>query len=141
MQPKDFLICYAAIVAVAVIWVLRRKPRRGMLLRLRARGSPKAAGGRDYSSLAAELRGSLPPENVSAPNPAERPLNVVFNYNGHSWDAYEVLGLPAGSSPERLDQAYEESLQRVDQASRPFMEAAYEAIQAQWKTPRVSNNS
>ncbi len=25
-------------------------------------------------------------------------LNVFFNYKGHSFDAYEVLGVPAGSN-------------------------------------------
>src|SRR5690349_4462282 len=28
--------------------------------------------------------------------PKMKSLNVMFNYNGHSWDAYEVLGVPAG---------------------------------------------
>jgi hypothetical protein len=60
----------------------------------------------------------------------ERPLNVVFNYNGHSWDAYEVLGLPAGSSLEKVEQAYQAHLASVDAGSRPFLEAAYAAIKA-----------
>jgi hypothetical protein len=28
----------------------------------------------------------------------ERSLNVMFMYNGHSFDAFEILGLPAGCS-------------------------------------------
>lgn len=27
----------------------------------------------------------------------ERELGVMFNFNGHQWEAYQVLGVPAGS--------------------------------------------
>jgi hypothetical protein len=64
--------------------------------------------------------------------PGERPLNIVFNYNGHSWDAYEVLGLPAGSAPEKVEEAYRESLKNPDAGNKAFCEAAYQAIRAGW---------
>jgi len=139
VQPKDFLLYYSAIFVLAVILIMRRKPRKGMLLKLRGKGGPKAAGGRDYAQAPAGLAGSVSSGSVSAVG--ERPLNVVFNYNGHSWDAYEVLGLPAGSSLERVEEAYRESLQRVDAGSKPFIEAAFAAIQSQWKTYKISGNS
>lgn len=72
--------------------------------------------------------------------PGERPLNVVFNFNGHSWDAYEVLGLPAGSAIEKVEIAYRESLLKMDPGSHPFLEAAYRAIQTQWKMYRAAGN-
>jgi len=31
----------------------------------------------------------------------ERSLNVMFMYNGHSFDAFEILGLPAGCSYQK----------------------------------------
>lgn len=62
----------------------------------------------------------------------ERSLNVVFNYNGHSWDAYEVLGLPAGSGRDRVREALAANLAKVDLSSRGFIEAAYRAIESQW---------
>lgn len=58
----------------------------------------------------------------------EKSLNVFFNYNGHSWDAFEVLGLPAGSSIEKVREVYEENLKLVDMDSRSFLECAYKAI-------------
>jgi hypothetical protein len=63
--------------------------------------------------------------------PGSRELNVIFNYNGHSWDAFEVLGIPAGSSPDRVENAYTDACTRVEQESRPFLEAAYRAIKHQ----------
>lgn len=96
-----------------------------MTLRLR--------GGRgSYNAADAHLEGGQPAavpvrdEKIET----ERPLNVVFNYNGHSWDAYEVLGLPAGSSLERVDEAYKTNIEAVDAGSRPFLDAAYAAIKA-----------
>lgn len=126
MQAKDLLFYYGAIIVLALILVMRRRPRRGMLLKLRARGGPQKTEGRDFAAG--------PVLNGEPTSATERPLNVVFNYNGHSWDAFEVLGLPAGSSPERVHQAYEESLGKVDAASKPFMDAAYLAILGQKKT-------
>ena len=88
----------------------------------------------------AKFSGSTPPAKLRLVKDDERSLNVVFNYNGHSWDAYEVLGLPAGCSPEKVESAYKESLARVEPASRPFMDAAFQAIQSQWKTGKASND-
>lgn len=55
-------------------------------------------------------------------------LNVFFNYNGHSFDAYEVLGVPAGSTLEEIQSAYQKTLTNHDESTRPFYRAAYEAI-------------
>lgn len=63
------------------------------------------------------------------PNDAiEKSLNVMFNWNGHSWDAYEVLGVPAGSSRDSVTAAYHHARAKCDAESLPFLQAAYEAI-------------
>jgi hypothetical protein len=63
-----------------------------------------------------------------------RVLNVMFNYNGHSFDAYEVLGVPAGSTLQEIEQIYSQSLQQlVDPSSKQFYKTAYEAIRNQAK--------
>lgn len=60
-----------------------------------------------------------------------RLLNVMFNYNGHSWDAYEVLGVPAGSNFESSFLAFEKLTKTMDNESKSFMLAALEAIRIQ----------
>lgn len=55
-------------------------------------------------------------------------LNVIFNYNGHSWDAFEVLGVPAGAKPAMVEEAYKKSLQQTDKTSHDFLKTAFEAI-------------
>lgn len=58
----------------------------------------------------------------------ERVLNVIFNYNGHSWDAYEVLGIPAGMDVDGARQAYERIISQCDKSSQSFYETAFLAI-------------
>lgn len=56
-------------------------------------------------------------------------LNVFFNFNGHSFDAYEALGVPAGSTLEEIQTAFQRSIQSADPASQEFFAAAMNAIQ------------
>lgn len=62
-------------------------------------------------------------------------LNVFFNFNGHSFDAYEALGVPAGSTLEEIQAAFQKSIQGTDASSQEFFSAAFNAIkQSQTKS-------
>ncbi len=74
----------------------------------------------DYSTLE-EMRQSRDLKN----------LNVIFMFNGHSFDAYEVLGLPAGSPLSACEAAYKEAIARTDPNSRAFLQMAWESIKNQ----------
>lgn len=63
----------------------------------------------------------------------EKILNVFFNYNGHCWDAYEILGVPAGAPPALVESAFKKLISTTAPESRGFIEAAYEAIRQQSK--------
>ena len=65
---------------------------------------------------------------MKAEEGGERSLNVIFNYNGHSWEAYEILGAIPGSSQEEVKVSFNKSLSSVTADSREFIEAAYRAI-------------
>lgn len=128
--PSDFMLVYASVIALALLLFMRRRPGKTMLLRLR--------GGQHGEKPA--LTASQGSTGVSAfthvqPR-GERPLNVMFNYNGHSWDAYEVLGLPAGSSLEKVADALALALKNTDSSSHGFLEAAHRAIRAEWDAYR-----
>ena len=125
IEPKDFMLYWALTLVIALLLIFRRPRRPGVRLRL--------GGGRASRALATTTTPSSAPVPNAAPPPEPKPerrLNVVFQFNGESWDAYEVLGLPAGSNYESVKAAYLESLQDVDQSSRPFVEAAFRAIDA-----------
>ena len=53
---------------------------------------------------------------------------VYFNFNGHSWEAYETLGLTPGATLEEVKKAYQQELSMVDSSSQIFITTAYEAI-------------
>lgn len=116
---QNILLYYAALTALSLYLILRRRPRKGMRLRLRGQDlpTPLVLPTQQYTHIQAK---------------GERPVNVVFNYNGHSWDAYEVLGLPAGSSLEKVETSFHSTINTVDAGSRPFLRAAYQAIQTEW---------
>lgn len=59
----------------------------------------------------------------------EKVLNILFQYNGETWDAYEVLGLPAGASIEEAKTAYD-NLCPVKKDDAAFLKAAFDAISA-----------
>ncbi|CAN5423442.1 hypothetical protein BH10BDE1_BH10BDE1_28560 [soil metagenome] len=56
-----------------------------------------------------------------------RQLNIFFNWNGHTWDAYEVLGIPAGASRETVVGAFH-AARNQSPDSTPFLQAATDAI-------------
>ena len=58
----------------------------------------------------------------------ERNLNVYFNYNGHSWDAFEALGIPAGSSITMAEEAYNRFSDKGDPSAQEFYSCAMQAI-------------
>ncbi|MGZ3721897.1 MAG: hypothetical protein ACXVA9_03130 [Bdellovibrionales bacterium] len=136
-EARDILLYYGGALGVGLlIFMSVGRKRKGM--RLKLKGSVHQRVSETPHEKVFNISGPQAQpqtlEKFSHIQPGgERPLNVVFNYNGHSWDAYEVLGLPAGSSPEKVDEAYRSSIKTVDAGSRSFLEAAYRAIQTEWK--------
>lgn len=133
IEPNIFWLYYAGGTLFVLLLFLWRRPRRGMRLRLKA-GRSRGY----YRDLG--LNGKVSPDLVLHKSGAagssvsgERSINVVFNYNGHSWDAYEVLGVPAGSSFAVVEAAYAEGLKRIEKSSHGILEAAFKAIQSSSK--------
>jgi hypothetical protein len=134
VEARDILLYYGGAIVLGLLIFMRvGRQRKGMRLRLRGRSSARV-GAEDDNVVTLNGHQATPTDNLShIQKPGERPLNVIFNFNGHSWDAYEVLGLPAGSSPENVEKAYREGIKNVDPSSRSFFEAAFHAIRAEWK--------
>lgn len=88
---------------------------------------------RDHRSSGSKLSAELLADSSAKPSAesalfGEKSLNVHFIYNSHTWDAYEVLGIPAGSSLRSVTQHYQTLLIKADPQSRIFLDAAYQAI-------------
>lgn len=119
MNSQDFLTLNLVGAGAFLFWYLisRGGVRRPTRLNMKAKDS------------APPLVTPLPSEKeVEALRPRPKSLNVMFNYNGHSWDAYEVLGVPAGASIRIVTEAYQAAVLRSDKESIDFLETAYRAI-------------
>jgi DnaJ-domain-containing protein 1 len=57
-----------------------------------------------------------------------RELNVIFQFNGHDFDAHEVLGLAAGAAKADVDKAFLRALEEHGQDNEEIIKLAYNAI-------------
>ncbi|MBT4762520.1 MAG: hypothetical protein HOO06_12540 [Bdellovibrionaceae bacterium] len=68
-------------------------------------------------------------QNLGEIDPGPKPkISYQFMYNGHAWDACEVLGLSPDFSAEELHQAYERCLQGEAVESEEFFRHAYDTL-------------
>ncbi|MCS6837331.1 MAG: hypothetical protein NZ480_00655 [Bdellovibrionaceae bacterium] len=113
----------------AFFWLLFRWGRRATLqdhikpLDLKAEGRPTSLGNMDSTTQEILLSERRQPV---------RPLQVFFIYNGHTFDAYEVLGVPNGADLERVFQAYQ---QLKTHTHSDIIDVAYNAILEKSGTP------
>ncbi len=120
----NFYLLNALVVVGLIIYLLWRKPQS------RLGASSRSLSKKGLKELARELEDMEKTPDREPPQ-EEIQLNVMFNWNGHSWDAYEVLGIPAGSNLNQVTKAYEEEMVKMDEESRAFIQKAYQAIMTQ----------
>lgn len=160
MSETSFLILNAAVVTLVVlsILVLRRSPKGPTKLELRDESRIASDAARDVKVVPNKpepkfrdprvgAKGARPvgwdnyqprirKPQVEILDAEERSLNALFQWNGHTWDAFEVLGLPAGSSVESVRVAFQRAAALADQETLPFLKAALETIaQTQKREP------
>lgn len=124
MDPKilQFLLFNAMVVLFVVGYILYKPKRHVMKFRLR-KPNDKAIDAMGHNIQ--EVSDTTVP-GMNRPDEVE--LNVIFQFNGHSFDAFEVLGLPAGSNIDSVEKAYKQLLANCDKESREFYDFAYKAI-------------
>ena len=104
MEP--ILICAIVFVGLMVYMLSRPKTRQPNPLKLSSH----------------KLR------DVSPSGKSIKQLNVIFQYNGHDFDAFEALGLPAGSNFERVQEAFQKAKNEADPEAHAFLEQAFDSI-------------
>lgn len=68
------------------------------------------------------------PVMISTPPPLGPPPQAFFVYNGHDWDAFEVLGVSPYSSFSEITKSYQTMIRKADNGKHEFLQAAYMAI-------------
>lgn len=135
MNSQDFLTLNLVGAGAFIFWYLisRGGSHKPTKLNLNAKDSAPAWTGPE-NKIEEPKKSVMPTQNeqrhpdVQARASAAKNLNVMFNYNGHSWDAYEVLGVPAGASMKIVTEAYQTAVRKSDKHSIEFLETAYNAI-------------
>lgn len=120
-------VLYSSLGLGAFFWVLfsiRRQGPAPTQLNLRAQ-SGEGLSYRKGSKIVTISPETLQSQGISS---RERSLNVSFIYNGHSFEAHEVLGLPAGARLQMIEEAYKKEITRQAPQSREFIETAYRAL-------------
>lgn len=122
MSSQSFLLINlgVALALAAVFFIGRGRVRAPAKLNLKARW------GRSLSKVAAQSNAGN--GNSNSNGEKVKNLNVIFMFNGHTWDAYEVLGVPAGSRMEAVQAAYEKAISQMGGQKTEFIEAAFDAI-------------
>ncbi len=67
-------------------------------------------------------------QTSSVKSSSTKQLSIFFMYNGHDWEAHQVLGIPQGAGIDVATRAYQEQLKTADPSSYEFYEAAHAAI-------------
>jgi hypothetical protein len=143
VNSQQFLLLNIAILLFFIIWFFAgRRGSSKKTTQLQMKRGNTATGGilQQGASKGGQGRYSHPRyhkyiEDCAATDrgPADcagKDLNVLFNYNGHTWDAYEVLGIPAGASLVDVTKAYQHMLKSSAPESHEFLETAFKAILA-----------
>lgn len=105
-------------------------------LRKKPSPKPKSEARPGLKKLAEELKTRRSEGEGAQILPFERPSQpepVIFNWNGHSWDAFEVLGVSADADLAQVRTVYEAAIEKMDDESKAFLHKAYQAIQKQAK--------
>lgn len=67
-------------------------------------------------------------QQTSPATPKRQFLPILFLYNGHDWDAYEVLGIEPGATLPQITAKYQLLIQNADPGKTEFLETAYKII-------------
>ncbi len=110
----QFLYLNGLLVLALIIYLLRRPKNR--MSRLKLKNAHDVA------------RASDGPPAGETHFKRERALNVIFQFNGHDFDAYEILGVPAGSQWPAVESAYDRVLKTCDPGDDEIYHHAFNAI-------------
>lgn len=88
----------------------------------------------DNPKLAPKSPAKSEPLSVNKPDEEERMLTIYFQFNGHSFEAYETLGLPAGASVSQAKVAFESILaEKGSGVEADFYRLALNAIEKSYQ--------
>lgn len=114
MGTQIFLFLSAGVVIYILLLFLSGKKIRPSLLNFKTQPKSPALPNREQN------------QNIEG---RSRVLNVFFNYNGETFDAYEILGLPGGTDLKTARAKYNENYARRPKEDRRLYDEALSALE------------
>lgn len=132
MNSQDiFLLNFIIFLALVLYFVFgRSKPKQPTVLNLKAVAKTTELDQVDEKADALRVTKA---KDVTPPAPvvnklSQKSSSVFFMYNGHEWEAFEVLGLPKGCDITSATSHYQNLIRTSDPSTFEFFELAYSAI-------------
>ena len=122
-QIQNFLLFNGFVVLLLVGYMVFWRPRKNTSRLKLGQQAPKLDYQVSKQNYQPRPRPKFEAQNV-------RQLNVIFQFNGHDFDAYETLGVPAGSSIETVEAAYRELIASSSEDTHEFYKKAFESIRS-----------
>ncbi len=127
---EKYFWLHAVILGIILVFLFRNKKEKPSQLNLRNK-MQKALD--KHQKTAQVSRYDQYVQNLDNEKQSIRELSCMFMFNGHCYDAYESLGIPAGSSYEKVIDAYQLQVRESDLSKREFLLAALQAVDNSFK--------
>lgn len=140
MNSQTFLYINIALGLFFIVYFffVRPKPKRPTQLNLKANetfrkpieSSPEAKKLQVVDDELAHPDRKISESKKESP---EKSLSVYFMFNGHEWEAHEVLGIPAGAQMPMVIATYQHLIRTSDPSTFDFYETAFKSISKKWE--------
>lgn len=119
-EQQFYLLNLGVLAFLAVLFLLgRRKPLQPSHIHVTAPPPEDSAP---------KLKGSGGSGSKESKPPLLESSACLFMFNGHSWDAHEVLGVSRGASLDDIKGAFDIAIKKSDKKSHEFLKAALSAL-------------
>lgn len=125
---QDHFILIVVILGLLFWWIFRVRPGEGQ--QKAPKLNLKSSGRLDQFGRGAQTMDPLTRQAEAIHNGRARVLDVVFMYNGHNFEAHEVLGVPLGASTERIEKAYQEMQGKMQVHDCDLIDTAYRVLKS-----------
>jgi hypothetical protein len=127
MGQQHFLWIQILIAVFIIFLFLRRKKNDPSRLNLKEGESSSPSPMNQVSELRPQSKSQSQFQSQSEYQEDIKILNVMFMFNGHSFDAHEIIGVPPGSRFEVIREAFNKAVQK-NPGQKEILIAAMSAI-------------
>ncbi len=115
-----YFVIFGFFIVIPLVIFMSKKPKQK---KITWKNNPNGPSNFNKSSQTAGNKNSI---SVNLKNEPQEYINCHFTYNGKTYDAYEVLGVPAGADAQAISKAYR--AQSISFKNKELLSKAYESL-------------